>query len=224
MGRVASGANRTRVIALFVQLGKIVMAGLAVEHGLDFSLPKMACLAFLRHHRSRDVNSVARNTVQRGPVACPVAKVTKDPFMRSLQRPGMPRLCTCRRRRPERKERTTLGRGVAYGACAGEHLARLIYVAIVMASETTGPVAVANVIGISRPVYFHGWEDITAVNPEDSCHRPIKFGFLIREGLRVIFCIVAFEGMAHLLVNILLIPVFFDEGIQGQFFDPGQFG
>jgi hypothetical protein len=43
--------------------------------------------------------------------------------------------------------------------------------AIVMASEATRPVAVTDVVRISRPVYFHGREDITVINPEDGTHR-----------------------------------------------------
>ena len=45
MGHVAGGASRTAVVTLLVQLEKMVMAGLAVDHGFDFGLSKMTRFA-----------------------------------------------------------------------------------------------------------------------------------------------------------------------------------
>jgi hypothetical protein len=173
MGHMAGSASCTGVVTLLMQLGEAAMTGSAADHGPDFCLPQVACFAVLRHHRSRGIDSVTGNAVQRGSVACPVAKVAEDPFVRSLKRPWVPRLRTCRCRRSEGKEGPALRHRVAHGACAGEYFARLTDMAIVMASEAARPIAVANVVGIGRPVYFHGWEDITVVNPEDGSHRPV---------------------------------------------------
>ena len=173
MAYMTGSASRSGVVTLTMQLAEIAMAGLAIDHGTDFRLPKVACFAVLRHHRSRGVNSVTGYTVQWGPVTCLVAKVAEDPFVRSLKRPRMPRLRTCRCRRSEGKERAALRHRVTHRACAGEHFARLTYMAIVVASEAARPVTVADVIGISRPVYFHGREDITAINREDGAECPV---------------------------------------------------
>ncbi len=212
------------MLTIFMQPFGTLVAGFALDHMLDLRFLEMTCLAALKHHRSRSVNSVTGNTVQRGPVTCPVTKVAEDLFVHSLKRPWVPGLCTCRCRCSEGEERAALRRRVAHRACAGKHLARLTYMAIVMASEASRPVAVANIIGISRPVYFHGWEDITLINPEDGVHCPVQISLLIREDLGEIFCIIGFDKVAHLFIDVLLLPVIFAQSIQGQFFDPGQFG
>jgi len=74
----------------FVKAGKIPVAGLAIDHRQNFRLLEMACFARHLHHRSRRVNPVAGDTVERRPVACPVAKAAEDSFMGSLKRPRMP--------------------------------------------------------------------------------------------------------------------------------------
>jgi len=45
MGYMTGGASRTHVVTLFVQLAGTAMTRPAVDHRLDFSLPKMACFA-----------------------------------------------------------------------------------------------------------------------------------------------------------------------------------
>ena len=89
---MAGGARRCRVLTILMQPFGTLVAGLAIDHRQKFRLQKMACFACHLHHRRRGINSVAGDTVQWRPVACPVAKAAEDPFVGSLKRPWVPGL------------------------------------------------------------------------------------------------------------------------------------
>ena len=73
---------------------------------------------------------------------------------------------------------------MANGAGARKDFAVLAYVTIIMASETSGPVAVTNIVGIGRPVHFHGREDVSFVNGRNRIDRLVNLDFLILEDVR----------------------------------------
>jgi hypothetical protein len=169
---MASGARGRRVLTIFMQPLGTRVAGFAIDHRLDFCLLKMACFAGHLHHRSRGIDSVTGDAVQWRPVACPVTKTAEDPFVGSFKRPWVPRLWASGGSGSEGKERSALRHRVAHRARTGEHLSGLVHMVVIMAPEASGPVAVPNVIGISRPVDLHGWGDVTVINPEDGAEGP----------------------------------------------------
>ena len=78
MGDVAGVARSRRMFLLLVKSLWIGMAGLATHHALGFRLSKVAGVAGHGHHGRRGVDRVARDTVQRWPVTCTVAKATEN--------------------------------------------------------------------------------------------------------------------------------------------------
>ncbi len=171
MRPMTGGASPAGMVALFVELPEVAVAGLAIDHRLDLCLLEMARLAGHLHHGGRSIDSVAGDAVQGRPIACPVAKAAEDSSVNTFQRPWVPGLRARRRSGSEGKERPALRHRVAYRALTGKRFAFLAYMAIIMASEAAGPVAMTDVVGISRPVYFHGWKNITVINPEDGVDR-----------------------------------------------------
>lgn len=92
VGQMTSSAGGCRVLTIFMQPFGILVAGLAIDHRHNLRLQKMACFAGHFHHRSRGINSVAGDTVQWRPVACPMAKTAEDPLVGPFKRPRVPGL------------------------------------------------------------------------------------------------------------------------------------
>ena len=103
--------------------------------------------------------------------------------------------------------------GVTNGTGAGKHLTLLAYMAIVMTSKTPWPVAVTDVVGIGRPVYLHGGEDVPLINREDRGSGLVNLGFLILEDVREVFGVVPFNKLPDFLIGILLVLIVFHQGI-----------
>ena len=152
---------------------------------------------------------MAGSAVKGWPKACPVAKVAKDFSMFSLERPGMPWLQTLRRSRTEHHQGTALRHGVTNRTGAGENLARLADMAIVMTSEASRPVAMADIVRIGRPVDFHCGKDVSIVNGEDGIYGLVNLGFLILHDLRIVLGIVCFNRLPNCLVYVVLIVILF---------------
>ena len=95
-------------------------------------------------------------------------------------------------------------RRVAHRACAGEHFARLTYMAVVMTSEASGPVTVSDVVWIGRPVYHHGWKNIPVVNRNDGIGGLIDLSLLTFENIREMFGIILFDRLAYFVTELLL--------------------
>jgi hypothetical protein len=219
---MTSRTRGRRVFTIFMQPFGTRVAGFAIDHRLDFRLLKMACLAGHLHHRSRGIDSVTGDAVQWRPVACPVAKAAEDPIVGSFKRPWVPRLWASGGSGSEGKERSALRHRVAHGACNGEHLSGLVHMVVIMAPEASGPIAVAYVVRIGRPVYLHGGKDVSTVNGENSIDCLGNFSFLTLENIRIIPGIISFDEQTHLVLDFIGILVIFHQCIQGKLLDPGQ--
>lgn len=213
VGRVAADTGDLDVFTLLMQPGEVAVASPAIGHGLEFCFFKMACLAGHRHHRGGDVNSMTGNAVEGRPVTCPVAEVAEGRSVLSLQRPRMPGSQADGRRCPKGREWPTLRESVANGACARKDFALLAYMAIIMTSETSGPVAVTDIVGVGRPVHLHGREDVSFVNGKNRVDRLVNLGFLIFEDIRKVFGVVPFNKLTDPFLGALLILVIFHQSI-----------
>ena len=220
--RMTSGARRRQMFFDFMQPSGTRVAGFAIDHRYDFRLLKVACFASHLHHRSRGINSVAGDTVERRPVACPMAKAAEDPLVGSFKRPGVPGLRTRGGSRSEGKKGSTLWHGVAHRARTGEHLSGLVHMVVVMAPEATRPVAVPNVVGVSCPVHLHGGKDVTTVYGENRVDRLVNFSSLPLENIRVILGVISFDEETHAVLDFISILIIFHQCIQGKLLDPGQ--
>ena len=173
----------------------------------------MACLAAHRHHRGRDVKFMTRDTVEGRPVTCPVAEAAEDCGVSAFQGPRVPGSqadgCGC----PEGREWPALGKSVANGAGARKDFALLAYMTIIMTSETSGPVAVTDIVGVGRPVHLHGLEDVSFVNGKNRVDRLVNLGFLILEDVREVFGEVPLNKLTDSFLRALLILVIFHQGI-----------
>lgn len=210
MWHMASGARGYGVSAIFMQPFRTPVAGLAIDHGLNFRLPKMACFTSHRHHRSRGIDFVTGDTIERRPVTCPVAKVAEDLFVFSFKLPWVPRFGTGRCSGSEGKQGPTLRHRVAHRASTGEHSARLAYMPIVMASEASGPVAMAYVVGIGHPVYLHGWKNVSVVDGENGVDGLANQGFLAFQDIWEILSVVFFDKSTYFILNLLPVIIVFD--------------
>ncbi len=199
----------------------IGMAGLAGRHGLGFRLPKMAGVAGHGHHGRSGVNSVARDTIQRWPVPCTMAEVTKDLGVCAFERPRMPGLRGHGRRAPKWQKRPPLRNGVTHGARIRENLTRFAHMVVVVTSEAPRPVTVADVIRIGCPVHLHRWEDVSIVDGKDGIDGLIDLGLLSLHNFREVLGIKRFDQLANLVTHILLPLVTSDQGVQGELLDPG---
>jgi hypothetical protein len=184
VGCVTADTGDADVLTLPVQPGEVAVARSAIGHGLEFRFFKMACLAAHRHHRGRGVKFMTRDAVERRPITCPVAEAAEDRGVSAFQRPRMPGSRTDGRGCPEGRKCPTLRESVANGTGARKDFALLAYVAIIMTSETSGPVAVTDIVGVSRPVHLHGLEDVSFVNGKNRIDRLVNLGFLIFEDIR----------------------------------------
>ena len=109
-------------------------------------------------------------------------------------------------------------------ARAGEHFARLTYMAVVMTSEASGPVTVSDVVWIGRPVNFHRGKDVSVVNGEDGIYGLFNLGFLILHNFRVVPGIISFDRLPDFFVDVLMIVILFYQCVQGKLLDPGELG
>jgi len=213
VGCVTADTGDVDMFTLLVQPAEVAVAKPAIGHRLEFRFFKMACLAGHRHHRGGGVKFMTRDAVERWPVTCPVAEAAEDRGMSTLQRPRMPGFQADGRGCPEGREWPTLRESVANGAGARKDFALLAYMAIIMTSETSGPVAVTDIVGIGRPVHLHGREDVSFVNGKNRIDRLVNLGFLIFEDVREVFGIVPFNKLTDSLLGALLILVVFHQGI-----------
>jgi hypothetical protein len=110
--------------------------------------------------------------------------------MFSFQWPRMPGSCAGGRKGPEWHQRSPLGYGVANRTGSRKDPAGLSYMVAVVAPEAPGPVTVTYVVGIGCPVDFHGKEDATIENSDDSVDCPVDIRFLILDDLWIAFTIV----------------------------------
>jgi hypothetical protein len=213
MGRVAADAGKVDVFALLVQPTQLTVTRPAVEHGLEFCFLKMASLTGHRHHRGRGVNLMTGDAVKRWPVTCLVAEAAENRGVLSLQRPRMPGSqtngCGC----PKGGKWPTLRKSVANGAGARKDGAILVYVAIIVTSKTSGPVAVADIVGIGRPVYLHGRKDVSFINDTNRIDRLVNLSLLIFEDVREMFGVIPFNKLTDPFLRVLLIFVIFHQGI-----------
>jgi hypothetical protein len=150
-----------------------------------------------------------------------MAKGAENLFMFAFQRPRMPGLFTGRRRSPEGKKGAALGNGVADRTRARQNLSCVTHMAIIVTSETSGPISMADVVGISFPVDLHGRKDIQVINDRDSLDGLINQGFLIPKNLWIVLGIIFLNEFLHGLMYIFLIAIVPDQEIQGKSLDPG---
>ena len=111
--------------------------------------------------------------------------------------------------------------GVTNGAGACQNFACLTDMAIVVASEATGPVAVADVVRVGRPVYLHGGKDIPVVNGKDTVDGLINLSLLTFENIGEMFGVIFFGKLAYFFTYVPLSIVVLDQSIQRKLFDPG---
>ena len=111
--------------------------------------------------------------------------------------------------------------GVANRAGTCENLAGLADMTIIMASKATGPVAVADVVRIGRPVYFHGGKYIPVVDSKDTVDGLINLSLLTFENIGEIFGVIFFDKLAYFFTYVVFSIVVFDQSIQRKLFDPG---
>ena len=156
---------------------------------------------------------MTRDAVERRPVTCPVAEAAEDRGVSAFQGPRMPGSQADGRGCPEGRKWPALRESVANGAGAREDFAVLAYMAIIMTSETSGPVAVTDIVGVGRPVHLHGREDVSFVNGKNRIDRFVNLGFLIFEDVRKMFGVVPFNKLTDSFLGALLILVIFHQGI-----------
>jgi len=201
------------MFTLLVQPAKVTVASPAIAHGLEFRFFKMACLAGHRHHRGGGVKFMTRDAVERWPVTCPVAEVAEDRGVSAFQGPRMPGSQADGRGCPEGSEWPALRESVANGAGARKDFAVLAYMAIIMTSETSGPVAVTDIVGVGRPVHLHGLEDVSLINGKNRTDRLVNLGSLVFKDVREVFGVVPFNKLTDSLPGVLLVFVIFHQGI-----------
>ena len=219
---VASGARRRRMSIDFMQASGTRVAGLAMDHRYDFRLLKMACFTSHLHHRSRSIDSMAGDAVQRRSIACPMAKAAEDPFVGSFERPGVPGLRARGGSRSEGEERSPLWHRVAHRARTREHLSRLVYMVVIVTPEAPGPVAVANIVWVSCPVHIHCGKDVTTIYGENRVDCLCDLISLMFEDVWVILGVISFDEQTHVVLDFISILVILDQCIQGKLLDPGQ--
>lgn len=98
-------------------------------------------------------------------------------------------------------------------ARACEDLAGLACMAIIVTSEASRPIAVADIIGIGCPIYLHVREDVSVINSENSIDGLVDQGFLILDNHWEVFGIICFDSMPDGLVYALLIIIVFDQNV-----------
>lgn len=91
-----------------------------------------------------------------------------------------------------------------------------------MAPEASGPIAVANIVGVGCPVYLHRGKDVTTVNGENRVDCLGDLSLLTFENIRIIPGIISFNEQTHLVLDFIGILVIFHQCIQGKLLDPGQ--
>lgn len=91
----------------------------------------------------------------------------------------------------------------------GEHLARLADMAIVMTSEASRPVAVADIVRVGLPVDFHCGKDVSVVNGEDGIYGLVNLSFLILHDLRVVPGVIFFDRLLDFVADVLMIAILF---------------
>ena len=144
------------MVGLLVEPAEIRMARRAGGHRLEFGFLQMAVTARHRHHRRGRVDLVAGNTVQRRPVACPVAEVAQDSGVLSLQGPRVPGHAARGRGGPQRKKRSALGDGMTNRTRARKDLSQFhVPVTVIVTSEATRPITVAYIAWIGSPIDVH---------------------------------------------------------------------
>jgi hypothetical protein len=98
-------------------------------------------------------------------------------------------------------------------AGTGQDLARLVCMAIVMATKTPGPVTMTDVVGIGCPIDLHAWKDIPVEDDGYGLNRLIDLGLLLLEDIRIILSIVRFNRLPDGFAYVLLVIVFFYQSV-----------
>jgi hypothetical protein len=93
---------------------------------------------------------------------------------------------------------------------------------VIMAPEAPGPVAVANIVGVSCPVHLHCGKDVATVNGENRVDCLGDLRSLTFENIRVILGVITFDEATHFVLEFIGIFVIFHQCIQGKLLDPGQ--
>ena len=156
---------------------------------------------------------MAGNAVKGRPVPCAVAKIAEDLGVISLEWPWMPGFRAGRGGSAEGQKRTALRHGVANRTRTRQHLARLTGMAIVMATETPGPVAMTDVIGISRPVHLHGGKNIPIVYCANRVDGPVELFPLFLEHIRVVVSVAGFDRLPERFPDLLLMIIFLHQRV-----------
>jgi hypothetical protein len=132
----------------------------------------------------------------------------------------MPWLRSGWRRSPEGKKGASLGNGVADWTRACQNFAFITYMAIIVTSETSGPISMADVVGISFPVNLHGRKNIQVINDQDSLDGLINQDFFVPKNLWIILSIIFLNKFLNGLMYVFLIAISPDQEIQSKFLDP----
>jgi hypothetical protein len=121
---------------------------------------------------------------------------------------------------PEGKKGAALGNGVADRTRARQNFACIAYMAIIVTSETSGPISMADVVGISFPVDLHGRKNIQVINDQDSLDGLINQDFFVPENLWIILSIIFLNKFLNGLMYVFLIAIIPDQEIQSKLLDP----
>ncbi len=113
--------------------------------------------------------------------------------------------------------------GVTNGAGACQNFACLTDMPIIVASKAAGPIAVTDVVRISRPVYLHGGKDIPVVNGKDAVGGLIDLSLLTFENIGIMFGVIFLDKLAYFVTYVALSIVVLDQSIQRKLLDPGEF-
>jgi hypothetical protein len=219
---MAGSAGDTRVPPFPVQPAELPVARLAVNQGANFSLLEMTGVTSHGHHGPRGIYFMTLGASPRRWVALLVADITKKVGMLTFQQPRMPIFLAGRRGRPQWHKWPPLGYRMASRAAMGEDLPLLVNVLAIVASEAARPAAMAYIVGIGRPVYFHMREDAPVINGGDSNNGAINRLFILLEKIGKILPVIAFERLPDFHLGPLPIRVFLHQSFNRQLLDPGQ--
>jgi len=133
---------------------------------------------------------MAGDAVERWPVTRPVAKVAENFGVLPFERPWVPGLRAGGTCSPKRQERPTLRHGMTNWTGTGKHPTAFVYMTIVVAPKTSGPVSMTYIVGIGCPVDLHGWENIPVIDGEDGVDRLVELGFLFLKDLGIVLVVI----------------------------------
>jgi hypothetical protein len=151
---------------------------------------------------------VAGGAVSRCWVASPVAEVTEDLGMLSIERPRMPGFRTDGCKGAKRHEGSPLGDRMANRAGSCENLARLTHVVAIVAPKTPRPVTMTYVMGVGIPLDLHGEENTSVEYRRDGVDGLVDLSFSISENLVEVLGVIPIDRLPYSLMGALLVIVF----------------